>query len=263
MRKIAIVKKYLSHFFTAKSRFSIHSPFILNFIDNVLISKIYNRKIIEIELLRNLLLNNNNEIEVIDYGTGSEKNSERYSISIKCIAKNHLKSKKEAQILYNLVNYYNPENILELGTSLGITTLYISVSNPKSIIITIEGSTETAKIAKDNFERLNATNITSLVGRIEDNLDLAMELLQHKPYMLFFDANHKKVPTLDYFRKCMEYSHEKSIFVFDDIYFSDEMSEAWDEIKNHERVTLSIDIFKMGIIFFDKSIAKRNVKLRI
>jgi predicted O-methyltransferase YrrM len=199
---------------------------------------------------------------VTDYGSGSEKNSERYSRSIKYIAKNHLKSKKEAQVLYNLINYYSPENIVELGTSLGITTLYLSVGNSKSNIITIEGSPDTAEIAKDNFERLNATNITSLVGRIEDNLDIAMELLQHKPDMLFFDANHKKVPTLGYFEKCMEYSHEKSIFVFDDIYFSDEMEEAWNEIKNHERVTLSIDIYKMGIVFFDKSIAKRSVKLR-
>jgi predicted O-methyltransferase YrrM len=263
MEKMEHALKYLSHYLSAKSKASIHSPFILNFIDNVLKPKSYIQELINIEILRKSLLKDRSTIEVTDLGSGSEKYSQNYSKSIKQIASNHLKSKTEALILYNLANYYKPNNILELGTSLGISTLYLSAAGPNRNIVTIEGSSETAKIAKNNFDKLNAHNIKSLIGPIEENLENALILLEKKPDMIFFDANHRKTPTLDYFNKCLGYSHQKSIFVFDDIYFSKEMKEAWNEIISNSKITLSIDIFFLGIVFFDSNIVKQNVKLRM
>lgn len=255
--------KYLSHYLSARSRNSIHSPYILKFIDNVLKPKNNTPEIINIESIRKSLKKDNAFIDITDYGTGSEKFSRNYSKTIGNIARNHLKSSKEALLLYNLVNFYTPQNILELGTSLGISTLYLSAANPHAKIVTIEGSAQTAKIAATNFDRLNAKNINPLVGPIDNNLDIALEILERKADMVFFDANHKKRPTLEYFSKCLNYAHQKSIFIIDDIYFSDEMQEAWNNIISDKNITLSIDLFSLGIVFFDSGIVKQNIKLRI
>lgn len=262
MRKIRLSLKFLSYFFSAKSRFRIHSPFILKFIDNVIKKKNYIPALNKIEVLRNELLKNNKSIDILDLGSGSEKKSEKYTIKVRDIAKNHLKGRSEAMILYNLVSFYKPKNILELGTSLGISTLYLSSANPQSKIITIEGSPETAYIAKENFNKLTALNINSLVGSIDDNIDNAFQLLENRLDLVFFDANHKKEPTLNYFKKCIPFSNKNSIFVFDDIYFSEEMEIAWHEIINHQKVILTIDIFSMGFVFFDNNIAKQNIRFR-
>ena len=85
------------------------------------------------------------------------------------------------------------------------------------------------------------------------------ELKEHNQLdFVFFDGNHKKKPTLSYFKQCLEVAHEDSIFIFDDIYWSTEMTEAWQEIKKHPKVTLSIDCFEMGIVFFKKEQAKEH-----
>jgi predicted O-methyltransferase YrrM len=160
-----------------------------------------------------------------------------------------------------LVNRFQPEEVLELGTSLGISSAYLASANSKIKVITIEGCKEIAEKAKENFKKLGLQNIEQHLGNFDDVLP---QLLSEKKKIdfVFFDGNHRKEPTLNYFKQCLAHAHEGSIFIFDDIYWSSEMKEAWNEIKMNERVTVTLDLFFMGIVFFRKEQVKQHFIIR-
>jgi len=151
---------------------------------------------------------------------------------------------------------------LELGTSLGVTTAYLASVNSNIKCVSLEGSTEIANIARDNIDYLGITNIKIIEGNIDETLDIALSEFETLDFV-FFDANHKKEPTLKYFNKCLELINENSIFVFDDIYWSKEMEQAWKEIKKNKNVTSTIDLFEMGIVFFKKYLPNSNYKMKL
>ena len=234
----------------------VHSPFIFRLIKYVFREQnpyyIYN----SVEKARSSLLSDSNEIANKDYGTGTAKKRK-----IADMAGKSLKSKKYSQLLFRLINFSKPKTIFELGTSLGITTMYLAGADSESRCITVEGCPQTLEVARRLFNQNNYTNIESHCGNIDN---LLLELLQniHELDFVFFDANHKKVPTLNYFYQCLEKTSAKSIFVFDDIYWSREMTQAWKQIINHPCVRVSVDIFQMGIVFFDEELQKGNYRLR-
>jgi len=234
----------------------IHSPFVFELNESVFKEKIPYYSFDEIEAVRAKLLLTNKEIKVEDFGAGSAK-LKTDTRKISKIAQHSLKSPKKAQLIYRLVHRFQPNTILEIGTSLGITTAYMSKARPQAMIISLEGSPEIAKVASVNFRKLNTLNIKSVVGRFEETLSSALQELEHADFV-FFDGNHQKNPTLDYFHSCLKYANENSIFVFDDIHWSKEMNQAWQEIKRNERVTVTIDCFEMGIVFFKKDQEKEH-----
>jgi predicted O-methyltransferase YrrM len=151
--------------------------------------------------------------------------------------------------------------MIELGTSLGISATYQSAANPNGKLFTLEGSENIADIAEKNFNTLGFKNI--FLQRGEFSLSLPKVLNENKKIdYVFFDGNHRQQATLDYFNLCLNHTNEKTFFVFDDINWSNEMQNAWKIICNHPSVTVSIDLFMMGIIFFDKSLSKQHFKLR-
>jgi predicted O-methyltransferase YrrM len=160
-----------------------------------------------------------------------------------------------------LVKHFQPVNLLELGTSLGISTAYMSKASPTKKIITIEGSENIANIAIDNFNRLNISNIQVITGNFDIQLP---KLLQNTSTFdfVFFDGNHRKQPTLSYFELCLQHKHNDSVFVFDDIHWSDEMEEAWESIKQSPEVTVTIDLFFIGLVFFRKESTKEHFIIR-
>jgi predicted O-methyltransferase YrrM len=160
-----------------------------------------------------------------------------------------------------MVNYYRPEKILEMGTSLGITTLYLSTPNQNARVITLEGCPETMRLAKEHFDKLNAKNITPVVGEFSSTLPDALSKLGKLDF-LYLDGNHSYKPTLDYFEQCLPYCHEDSILVLDDIHLNKGMEQAWDEIRNHQKVTIGIDLFKLGIVFFKSGMPKQQFTLK-
>jgi predicted O-methyltransferase YrrM len=68
--------------------------------------------------------------------------------------------------------------------------------------------------------------------------------------LLFVDGNHRKDPTLKYFHFFLSKATNNSIFIFDDIHWSKEMEEAWKQVQAHHSVTLTIDLFFVGLVFF-------------
>lgn len=256
MKKVKFILKYFKYYFSAKTKHGIHSPFVFDLATSVLENKNQFYDYEKIEKLRSKLLENTKEIFVTDLGAG--KSGKR---RICDIAKQAEKSKKYGQLLFRLVNKFRPETILDLGTSLGITTLYLASANKQSKVITIEGCPETAKVAEKNFKKYDAKNIQQVIGNFDDVL-VSVRAKHNQLDFVFFDGNHKKEPTLRYFTQCLQYINNDSVFVFDDIHWSDEMEEAWEEIKNHSEVTVTMDLFFLGIVFFRKEQSKEHFIVR-
>ena len=161
-----------------------------------------------------------------------------------------------------MIDFYAPTQIIELGTSLGITTAYLASANSAARVTTFEGSTAVAQIAGQNHQLLGLKNIILLEGNFDEQLPKWLE--QHKSIdFAFVDGNHAFKPTMTYFEALLEVVHENSILVFDDIHWSAEMEQAWAQISAHPRVTLSIDLFFIGVVFFRKEFAqKQQVSIR-
>ncbi len=239
----------------------MHSPFVFDFILNVLNNKKNYWPPAEIEELRNQLFSDNRKIQVEDFGAGSRTNSSKQRV-VSQIAKSALKSKRLAQVLYRLVKHYQPQNIVELGTSLGLTTSYFSKANPGANIITIEGSIQIAQIAGENFQKLDCTNIRSKQGNFDEALPSVLNQLPSAD-LVYIDGNHRYEPTVRYFHQFLPISNPNTIMVFDDIHWSAEMEQAWEEIKNHPEVQYTIDIFFLGFVFFRQEFkVKQNFTIR-
>ncbi len=250
--KFQLAKKYIHYYLTASNGkgHGVHSPFVFDFIKNVLRDKkeydCYNK----IETIRKELLSNNQTIEVQDFGAGSAMIKTNKRI-VKDIAASSSKPKKYAQLLFRMVQYYKPQIIPELGTSFGISTSYLASGNAAATIYTCEGAAAIAAIAKNNFETLSLKNIHLTEGDFAKTLPGLLTQLKQIDFA-FVDGNHRKKPTIEYFNQLLQYSTSSTIFVFDDIHWSKEMEEAWAVINRHPAVTLSIDLFFIGIVFFNK-----------
>lgn len=258
-----LAQKYFNYYLHASSRkgHGMHSPFVFDFILNVLNNKSNYQPQLEIEQLRNQLLKDKRIVEIEEMGAGSRIDSSKQR-AVSQLARSALKSKRLAQVLFRLARHYQPKTIVELGTSLGITTCYLSKANPASSIITIEGNDATATIAKENFQKLGCANIQLLQGNFDNLLPNIMSQL---PFidLAYIDGNHRYEPTINYFRQFLSKTHNDTILVFDDIHWSTGMEKAWEEIKTHPSVQYTIDIFFLGFVFFRQEFkVKQNFLVR-
>lgn len=249
--RFQLAKKYLHYYFTASNGkgHGVHSPFVFEFINSVLKDTRQYYCYDQIEMVRKKLLRDNSIIEVEDFGAGSAvmKSNKRL---IRSIAASSLKPKKFAQLLFRMVQYYKPATILELGTSLGVTTSYLASGNKEAKVYTCEGSGNIAAIAKRNFDLTDIKNIELLEGDFAKTLPPLLNEI-NKVDFAFVDGNHRKQPTLDYFTRLLSFSTDSTILIFDDIHWSEEMEGAWKEIQEHPAVTLTIDLFFIGIVLLD------------
>jgi predicted O-methyltransferase YrrM len=254
--------RYLKHQLVARNSkgFGIHSPYIFHLVTEIIHDFIPFYCYGSIEKERQNLLSNNTLIEVNDFGSGSHINKQTQK-KVCDIAKHSLKPKKQAQLLFRLVNHFQSKNILEIGSSLGITTSYLASVSSKSKLITLEGCPETSKIAQHTFSNLQLKNITLNTGNFNNTLIPALHKFK-KVDFVFFDGNHKKNATLEYFNTCLPFIHNNTVFIFDDIHLSEEMEEAWNEIKIYENVKVTLDLFHLGIVFFKKEFTKQHYNIK-
>lgn len=260
MQKIQTFIKYLQYLLTAKNQHSAHSPFLYNFITSVINKKTTNKHYKNIEIIREHLYTSKESIFITDLGAGSHVNKAKRR-KIKDIAKYSAKNKKFGELIYRISEYFKPKIIIELGTSLGISTLYLASSNKKTKVYTLEGCPETLNIAKRNFDKAQVKNIVSILGDFKSTLTSCLKKIKTVD-LIFIDGNHQKKPTISYFETCLKYSNNETIFIFDDIYWSSGMEEAWDYIKSHAETTLTIDLFYLGIVFIKKELSKENYKIK-
>jgi predicted O-methyltransferase YrrM len=238
--------KYLGYFILAKNGkgHGVHSPFVFDFIVQVLNDKRHYYAYTEVEHLRKQLLNDERFLEIEDLGAGG-RGAAPVMRRIREVARNMAKPARFGQLLFRMVNYYAPSSVLELGTSLGLTTAYLAHS--PAPVVTIEGAGATAAQALRNFEALNLRNIRLLQGNFDELLPRLLETIG-TPGFVFVDGNHR------YFNLLVAGATADTILVFDDIHWSTEMEAAWKQIRAHPAITLTIDLFFIGIVFFRKEI---------
>ena len=240
--------KYLNYTWRASNGkgHGIHSPFVYEFVTEVLNDQRMYYPFAAIENLRASLEKDRRKIVVEDYGKSSAIHKE---LRVAAIARRALSAKKFGQLLFRMVNHYQPKNIVELGTSLGISGAYLAAADPEASLITIEGSDEIARIAAEGFKKLQLGNIRQIIGNFDETLKT---VIQSSPPadLVYIDGNHRKEPLLNYFHLFMQKKSPDAIFVLHDIHWSRGMEEGWQIIKDHEEVMMTIDLFSAGLIFF-------------
>lgn len=250
---------YINYWLRAVDAHSLHSPFLFDFYSNVIAAKetIDDQSFLQ---LRSQLLKNQQKITINELGAGSRvtKNDER---KISEIARHSSTPPKFSRFLHRLIRYYQFENVWELGTSLGINTLYLANAHKIVHIKTFEGAEEITKLASQNFEAAHARNIQLIKGNIDETLPRELEKTQSID-LVYLDANHRFEPTIRYVRQLLPKLHENSILVLDDIHWSKEMNEAWKKVQAMPEVTLTLDLYEAGLVFFKKNLEKREVILR-
>lgn len=253
---------YIKYLLRSGNEHSIHSPFLFDlYTKAVKPGKDLNPDYVLLKNLRKELLRSDRKIEILDLGAGSRVNKSNIR-KISTIARNAEKPARFGKLFNRLIRRFRPKTILELGTSLGLTTLYMSKADPDAKIVTFEGCPETARIAHENFEKAGAKNIDVVIGNIDETLVKKLSEMPESIDFAYFDANHRYEPTIRYFESCLPYITNDSVFVFDDIYWSSEMTQAWEYIKNHPQTTLTVDLFWIGIVFFRQEQAKEHFTLR-
>ena len=268
----------------------VHSPYLFEWVRMVMMDK--NSFYIwgDIERCREKILRDERELEFVDYGSAIKSRSLENGSEAVCrlkfrdmrrvrdIARRSLAKRKYAQMLSRLVNWlgtsHRLENgsetayslefrgltIVELGTSLGVTTAYMAAMDSRNRVVTFEGCEAVANMARENWKALNINNIECRVGEI-DVEQLARDI-EHLD-VAFIDANHTYASTCEYFDVLAGKVREKSVIVVDDIHYSEEMEKAWKAICADERVTSTIDLYQMGLVFFDKHYWKRHYTMRL
>jgi len=255
-----MILDYIKYLLKAKDEHSLHSPFVFEFYTKVLKDKTHYTEYDKIEILRKQLLKDKRIVNITDFGAGAKTNKS-IQRTVEDIAKKSLKKPSLAQLFFRIIRFYQYKNILDLGTSLGLTTAYLGKANNGIKLKSFEGCAETAKAAQENFNKLSLKNIEIIVGNIDETLPEELKEFINLDFV-FFDANHRYEPTIRYFEQCLTKAHEESCFIFDDIYWSEEMKQAWQAIQKHRAVTVSIDLFWVGIVFFRKKQPKQHYILK-
>ena len=286
------VSSWLKHQLTARNTggHGVHSPYLFEWVRMVMSDKNTYYVWDEIEEIRQEMLKDTRELEFVDYGSGgplptSPSKGRSANMRRVCdIAKGSLARRKEAQLLARLVGWLgrplltSPSKgrigdeasedrkgltIVELGTSLGVTTAYLAAMDSRNKVVTYEGCPAVAEVARANWEKLGLSNIACVVGEITvDSLQLAVDRLSGID-VAFIDANHTCEATLTYFNALASRVHEKSVVVVDDIHYNEDMEKAWKAICADERVTTTMDLYRMGLVFFDKHYWRKHYKMRI
>lgn len=252
----------------------IHSPYLFEWVRMVMSDKHSYYCWDSIEVCRQAMLADDRELEFVDYGSGKQQGG-REKKRVCDIARKSLTKKRYAQMLYRLVNWLGESEIragrvemreergltiVELGTSLGVTTAYLAMPDSRNRVLTFEGCSSVAEVAEENWRKLNVKNIQCVVGAI-DAAVLSRELSCVD--VAFVDANHTYAGAREYFNVLASMVHEKSVIVVDDIHYSSEMERAWKEICEDERVTSTMDLYQMGLVFFDPHYWHRNYRMRL
>lgn len=261
MLSLRPVSGYLDHLLRSKGKHGVQSPFVYHLVSEVFPTKKAHPRYRSIERLRKELQTDDRVIQVNDLGAGSKVNNGT-SRAVREIIKHASGSRRKCELLARLAEHLAPSSILELGTNLGITSSYLSVAVPNASVTTIEGCQNIHAIATENFTRLGLGRINAIHGSFDEKLTSILQELNSVD-LVYLDGNHRYEPTMRYFEQCLPFLHSNAVMIFDDIHWSREMERAWNEIHSDERVTVSIDLYHMGLIFTGRDQAKEHFRIRI
>lgn len=271
-------RTFLRHYLTAWNTTGegIHSPYLFALVHHIMRDKNTYYCFADIERRREMLLACNDTLDVIDYGSQGSPQGMHVQRRVCDIARNHLENPKIAQLLFRIVLFMQQNekrhlNIVELGTSLGLTTAYLAAADSRNKVVTFEGSEALLKIAQDTWKTLKLENIVWQLGNIDytlfntrkDNFDSTPSSTDENIDLAFIDANHTYEATKRYASFLLKRLNTKGILAIDDIHYSPDMERAWQELKQDPAVTTSMDLYHVGLLFVDPHYLKRYYKIRI
>lgn len=255
------IKSYLKFLYTSKNEHGVHSPFVFNLVTKCFYDKKQYPEYAILKNYRQSLLQNKNTIEVTDFGAGSRvfKSNTR---AVNKIAQTAGISSKRAELLFRITKYFQPENILEIGTSLGLATSALALGYPDAKIRTLEGCKNTLHQCQSQLQKFNTNNVDCVNTEFSSFLN-NLQPTTYNLQLIYFDGNHSKAATLNYFELLLPTVTNETVWIFDDIHWSADMEEAWEIIKNHPKVTVTIDTFQWGMVFFRAEQEKEHFVIRV
>jgi predicted O-methyltransferase YrrM len=261
IEKFKLLFRYLGFRCKVQSIYKIHSPFVYDFYINVLQK---NKKPLTDQVVktifsyrRNIFKNNNN---YLSEDTGQQSRSTG-ALTIGEKARRISQPHNGGMFLARLVHFLSPENIIELGTGAGISTIYMALANKKIPVFTIEGNPVMSQVASGVFKETSIENITLFNGLFDYELPKILQITKSTG-LVFIDGDHSSTALLRYFDLISNYITEETVIVLHDIYWSTDMLNAWKHLLKNPSVSLSIDTFDFGILFFKKRMNKEHFLLR-
>lgn len=248
--QIQLFRRWIIFYRRAGTIYDVHSPFVSQLVRSMLEDHRWFYVFSDVAGLREVIKHNRKMIPQSSFGAGSQVISKK-RVTISEIGKRVAIDEGNGQLLFRLVHFLNPKYLLEMGTSLGLSAIYQAAGAQEGELISIEGSSEIAQLARQHTHGLGYKNIKILNGSFEDQLPSAIRHFPRLDYV-YLDGDHRLTPTLSYFETCLPHLHSESAFVVADIYWSGEMMEVWEQLKAHPSVTLSLDFYDFGILFFRK-----------
>lgn len=241
---------YLKFYWSAKSArgHGMHSPFVYRFINDVLADHTYYPDYGRWSHWRKALLKDTTPLPFIEMGAGSVSGSNA-ARKVSDLARKVTKPMRTGRLLYRIARYYEPGTLLELGTSLGLSTAWLAMARPHATLYTIEGVPSVADRARQHIEQWQLSAVQLVEGNFEDRLPPLLAQLETVD-LVFMDGNHRREPTLRYFEWLLHKKNANSVFILDDIHWSAEMEEAWRTIQQHPEVRCTIDLYQIGLVFF-------------
>ena len=241
----------IKFYFTSKTNYRVHSPFLFALVSKVIDDR-YFYAFDEAEYLREQLLASKDKMQMIDLGAGSKKNNNEEK-PISTVAKNSLSTPWQCQMMFKIIEHLNCKQILEIGSSLGISTIYLAKANSASRVYSLEGNHDSIQIAKNMASHAKLKNIDFVEGNFDDTLEKVLAQMSSVDFA-FVDGNHRYEATVSYTKKILSSSHNLTAIVIDDIYWSEGMTKAWEELKKLKAVTASLDFFYYGVLFLNPDI---------
>lgn len=250
---------FLNFLIKSKNQHGVHSPFVYNLVTKCLYDQKSYKDYEIIKEYRNNLISTKTSIEIEDFGSGSKKFKSNIR-EVSAIAKTSASSLKKAFLLHRLVKYLDAKNILELGTAAGIGSAALATGNNSAKVVSVEGSQQLAVFSKKELANFGINNVEVINAEFSSALT---ELKNHQWDLIFFDGHHDQVATVNYFETLLPSAHHNTVMIFDDIYWSEGMQKAWKTISNHPKITVSIDTFHFGIVFFRREQTKEHFYIRL
>jgi predicted O-methyltransferase YrrM len=249
------IKYYLKYRLKAQSSHGAHSPFIYKLIETLIDDKNCTfAEFEQLDVVRKRLLKDTQTLTIEDLGAGSSILKSR-TRKVSDIAKHSISQKRFSEFYFKLINYFNHQIVIELGTSLGLNTVYLARSGKQTKVYSIEGSKALHDYAKQIITNYPTNNVELLYGSFDREFEPLLKKLKHIDFLLV-DGNHTYQATLRYFKNALPYIHENTLIVFDDIYWSEGMTKAWEEIKAHPQVSVTLDFYYCGLVFFKSGFAE-------
>lgn len=254
-----LLKSYLKFLWNSKNAHGLHSPFVYRLVSRCFYDTMAYPEYNLLKQYRKGLQENTEVLEVTDFGAGSRVFTSNRR-TVQQIASNAGITAKNGELLFRLSRYFEPQNILEIGTSLGLSTAALATGSPKATIISLEGCPVTAQKAREELAKYDFTNVSVHTTAFSTYFTMLPKTISYD--FVYFDGNHQKQATLAYFEQLLPTASNDTVWIFDDIHWSPGMEEAWEILKKHPKVSVTIDTFQWGIVFFRREQEKQHFVIR-